>query len=64
MDDRARLALLYSSMPENNEQHLRREELIKALELRLGIREQDSDAMVVNGDLDDASEGFKAKGRR
>lgn len=63
MDDRARLALLYSSMPENKEQHLRREVLIKALEIKLGIREQESDAMVVNGDISDL-EGIKAKGRR
>lgn len=62
MDDRARLALLYATMPETTEQSERRVKLIRELELKLGLRDIDNSAMVVNGDLDDM-EGIKAKKR-
>lgn len=64
MDDRARLALLYTSTPETSEQSIRRDMLIKDLEIKLGIRRQDNEALVVNGDLDDLDvEGTSAKRR-
>lgn len=53
MDDRTRLALLYSAMPETEEQAERRAKLIKELRLRLNIKKPSHDAMVVNGEIDD-----------
>ena len=64
MDDRERLVLLYTSIPETSEQSIRRDMLIKDLEIKLGIRQQDNEALAVNGDLDDLDvEGISAKRR-
>ena len=53
MDEKTRLELLYSAIPENEEQAKRREELINSLERHLGIIKPTQDAMVVDGDLSD-----------
>jgi hypothetical protein len=53
MDEKTRLELLYSAIPENEEQAKRRLELINSLERHLGIIKPSEDAMVVDGDLDD-----------
>jgi hypothetical protein len=53
MDEKTRLELLYSAIPENKEQARKREELINSLERHLGIIKPSEDAMVVDGDLSD-----------
>jgi hypothetical protein len=53
MDEKTRLELLYSAIPEDENQANRREELINSLERHLGIIKPTKDAMVVDGDLDD-----------
>lgn len=55
MNDKARLALLYSSMPENSEQAERRIKLINDLELKLGLRDIDNSVLAENGELDDVN---------
>ena len=60
MDEKTRLELLYSAIPEDENQAKRREELINSLERHLGIIKPTQDAMVVDGDLDDC-DMFKGK---
>jgi len=59
IQDTVRLANLYTSQPENEEQALRKFKMIKELELKIGIRKPDESAMAVNGDLDDLCTVFK-----
>jgi hypothetical protein len=47
MDEKTRLELLYSAIPENDEQAKRREELINSLERHLGIIKPAQDAMAM-----------------
>jgi len=55
MADQDRLTSLYTSQPETEEQAKRKAKLIHELELKLGIREPDTSALVEHGDLSDVN---------
>jgi hypothetical protein len=52
-NDAKRLQMLYASIPETTAQEEKRNELIKALEYKLGIRTKATTAIVENGEIDD-----------
>lgn len=59
--DVVRLANLYTSVPENEHQSILRDKMISELEFKLGIKQRESDAMAINGDIDDLGNDFKFK---
>lgn len=52
MTDLQKLEILYTSVPENEEQRIRKELLIKQYHLKLGIIKPDNDALVVNSEVE------------
>ena len=52
MTDLQKLEILYTSVPENEEQRIRKELLIKQYHLKLGIIKPDDDALVVNSEVE------------
>ena len=52
MTDLQKLEILYTSVPENEEQRIRKELLIKQYYLKLGIIKPDNDALVVNSEVE------------
>ena len=61
MSDKNRLAMLLTSIPENEEQAEKRLALIEQLELKLGLRMRDSSMMVEHGDISDIGVYFTKK---
>ncbi len=61
MSDKNRLAMLLTSIPENEEQAEKRLALIEQLELKLGLRMRDSSMMVEHGDISDIGGYFTKK---
>ena len=61
MIDKNRLAILLTSIPENEEQAKKRLALIKQLELKLGLHMRDSSMTVEHGDISDAGGYFTKK---
>ena len=52
MTDLQKLEILYTSVPENEEQKTRKELLIKQYHLKLGIIKPDDDILVVNSEVE------------
>lgn len=52
MTDLQKLEMLYTSVPENEEQKTRKELLIKQYHLKLGIIKPDDDILVVNSEVE------------
>ena len=52
MTDLQKLEILYTSVPENEEQRIRKELLIKQYHLKLGIIKPDNDALVINSEVE------------
>ena len=52
MTDLQKLEILYTSVPENEEQRIKKELLIKQYHLKLGIIKPDNDALVVNSEVE------------